>query len=141
MISDAFSKDYGTSREITIFFIHRYKLPQSNKVTYSHIVCDILTQKKEIHRVKLTVGGDKLISDGPVSTPTSDLTNSKIHRNTIISTPGAKYPVVDVNKFYLNNPMSKNYYYKIALSLIPQDVIYKYNLMDKKMNGFIYVMA
>ena len=35
--------------------------------------------------------------------------------------------------------MSKNEYYKIAPRLIPQEIIYKYNLMDKKIKGFIYV--
>ena len=33
--------------------------------------------------------------------------------------------------------MSKNYYYKIALIIIRQDIIDKYNLMDKQINGFI----
>ena len=35
--------------------------------------------------------------------------------------------------------MSKHDYYKIVLSLISHDVIDKYNLMDNKINGFIYV--
>ena len=47
--------------------------------------------------------------------------------------------MVDVNNFYLNNAMLKHGYYRIDLSLIPKDIIEKYNLMDKKINGFIYV--
>ena len=35
--------------------------------------------------------------------------------------------------------MYKHEYYKIALILIPQDTISNYNLMDKKINGFLYV--
>ena len=35
--------------------------------------------------------------------------------------------------------MSKRDYYKIAIRLIPQDIIDKYNLMDKKIGGFICV--
>ena len=73
-----------------------------------------------MHRVRLTVGGDKLTFDGPVSTPTSDLTTSKMHWNSVILTPGSKYLVVDVKNFYLNNAMAKYEYYKIYLSLIPQ---------------------
>ena len=76
------------------------------------------------------MGGDKLIFDILVSTPTSNLTTSKLHCNSAISTPGAKYLVVGINNFYLNNSMSKHEYYKIALSLIPQDIINKYNLVD-----------
>ena len=85
------------------------------------------------------MGGEKLTFDGPVSTPTSDLMTSKIHWKSFISTPGAKYLVVNVRNFYLNNLVSKHEYYNIAISLIPKDVINKYNLKDKQTNGFIYV--
>ena len=37
--------------------------------------------------------------------------------------------------------MSNNEYYKIELSLIPKDIINKYNLMHKQINGFLYVRA
>ena len=35
--------------------------------------------------------------------------------------------------------MAKNEYYKISISLILQEVIDEYNLLDKKTSGFIYV--
>ena len=35
--------------------------------------------------------------------------------------------------------MEKHEYYNIKLSLIPQDVIDIYNLMDQKINKFIYI--
>ena len=100
-----------------------------------------MPQKKETHRVRLKVGGDKLNFDGTVSTQTSDLTTSKLHWNSVISTLGAKYLVFDIKKFYLYNPMSKQEYYMIAISLIPQDIIDNYNLVDQKTNGFLYVRA
>ena len=37
--------------------------------------------------------------------------------------------------------MSKHEYYKISISLIPQESIDKYNLMDNQINVFIYVMV
>ena len=124
---------------ITCFFIHRKKVPQGAKVTYSRIVCDIRSHKKITYIVKLTVVGYKLTFDGPVSNPTSDLTTSKLHWNTVLLTPGAKYLVVDIKNFYLKNPMSKHEYYNISLIMIHQDIIDKYNLMDKQINGFLYV--
>ena len=84
-------------------------------------------------------GRKKITFDVPLSTPIYDLTTSKLHWNIAISNPGNKYLVVGVNNFYLSNPMSEHEYYKITLSLILQDVINKYNLMDKQINGFIYV--
>ena len=97
----------------TCFFIHRNKVPQDSRITYCHIVCDIFPQKKETHRVRLTLGGEKIIFDGPLYTPSSDLTNSKLHWNIVIYTPGSKYLVVDVKNFYLNNLMLKQEYFKI----------------------------
>ena len=82
---------------------------------------------------------DKIKFDGPVSTLTSDLTTYKLHWNIVILTPCAKCLVVDVKKYCLNNLMAKHEYYKIVLSLIPQDVIVKYNLVDNQTNIFIYV--
>ena len=64
-----------------------------------------------------------------------------MHWNIVILTPGSKYLVVDVKKCYLNNLMAKHEYYKIFISLIPQEVIDEYNLMDKQINGFLYVRA
>ena len=121
-----------------MFFIHKHEVPQCVKVTYSNIVCNIHPQKKDKHIVRLTVGIYKLIFDKPVSAPTSNLTASKIHWNSFILTLGAKYLVIDANNFDLNNLASKHEYYKIALSLIPQEVIDKYNLMDNKINGIFY---
>ena len=89
--------------------------------------------------MRLTLGGDKLTFDGPVSTPTSYLSTSKLHWNSVISTLGSKYLVVDIKNFYLNNEMVKNKYYKIAISLISKEVIDEYNTMAKQINGFIYV--
>ena len=37
--------------------------------------------------------------------------------------------------------MVKHEYYNIPISLIPQEVIYEYNLMDKQINGFLFVGA
>ena len=122
-----------------MFFINRHKVPQDAKVTYCRIVCNIRSHKKETHRVPLKLGGDKLTFDGLVSSPTYDLTTSKLHRNSVISTTGTKYLVVDVKNFYLNNAMEKHVYYRISLSPLPQDVIDKYNLMDKQINIFLYV--
>ena len=74
----------------TCLFIHKHDVPQGSNVTYSHIVCNIRTQKTKTHRVRLTVGGDKLSYEGPVSTTTEDLTTAKIHWNSVLSRPDGK---------------------------------------------------
>ena len=123
------------------FFIHRQEVLKDFRITYFCIVCGIRPHKKKALIVRLTVGGDKLIYDGPVSTLTSDLPTSKLHRNSVISTPASKYFVVYVKYFYLKDIMVKHEYYSISISLITQEVIDEYNLMDKKTNGLLYVRA
>ena len=75
----------------------------------------------------------------PVSIPTSDIKTSKLHWTSVISTPDSTYLVVDVKNFYLNNIMVKHEYYNISISLIPQEVIDEYNLMENQSNVFLYV--
>ena len=123
----------------TFFFVHRHDIHQDSNVTYIHIVCDIRTQKIETHRVELTVGGDKLTYDGPLSTPKEYLTTAKLHWNIVLSTPYRKYLIVDVKNFYLNNPMKKSKYYKIAIKIIPQEIIDKFDMQNKQSDGYIYV--
>ena len=121
--------------------MHRNELPQGANVTYSHIVYGICPQNKETQRVQLAVGGYKLDFDGTVSKPTSYVNTYKLHWNCVISTQETKYLGVDVNNFYLNNLMTNNEYYMIALRLIPQDIIDNYNLMDKQIIVFLYVIT
>ena len=42
---------------------------------------------------------------GEVSTPTSELTNMKLHINSAISDVKSRYMCTDVKYFYLNNQM------------------------------------
>ena len=71
--------------------------------------------------------------------PTSYLKTAKIHWNSILSTPDGKYPIVYVNNFYLNNPTKKAEYLKIALKKNPQEIIDKYDLLNKRCNRYLYV--
>jgi hypothetical protein len=50
----------------------------------------------------------------------------------LISTPGARYMCADVKKIYLNTLLDRTEYMQLALTIIPQEIIDKYKLMDKK---------
>ena len=103
-----------------MFFIHSREVPQYIKVNYLCIVCDIQPQKKGIYWVHITVGTEKSIDNGPVSTPTADLMTAKVHWNSVLSTPNAKYLIVEVKNFYLNNPINNKEFHKKAINLTPQ---------------------
>jgi hypothetical protein len=88
----------------TIRFIRRSDIPKGRKVTYGSFVVDIKDHKEEKERTRLTVGGDQIEYPGDKSTRTADLTTAKILINSVISTLGATFLVIDINNFYLNTP-------------------------------------
>ena len=77
--------------------------------------------------------------DGPVSTPTADLTTANLHWNSVLSTPYGKDLISDVKNFYLKNPTKKAEYIKIALKIIPQEIIENDELLNNQCGGYLYV--
>jgi hypothetical protein len=83
----------------TISFIRRSDVPKGQKVTYGSFVVDIKDHKDEKEHTRLTVGGDQIEYPGGKSTQTAGLTTAKIFINSVISTPNAKFLVIDINIF------------------------------------------
>ena len=72
--------------------------------------------------------------------PPQQTYESKIMLNSVISTPGAKFMIKDVKKFYLNTPMTRYEYLWLCMSNILDDVKQHYQLQQKATNnGYIYV--
>jgi hypothetical protein len=92
---------YNTNK---IIFIRRSNITKGCKVTYGSFVVDLKDHKEEKERTRLTVGGDKIEYPGDKSTRTAGLNTAKIITNSVISTLGAKFLVIDINNFYLNTP-------------------------------------
>jgi hypothetical protein len=108
-------------------------------VTYGRLVSSIRPTKSETHHVRVTIGGDKLDYPGVTSTQCASLTTTKCHLNSTISTPNAKYIVLDIKDFYYGTPMERYKYMKLPLKLIPQEVIDQYNLLDLVSVGYVYI--
>jgi hypothetical protein len=108
-------------------------------VTYGRFVVDVRPNKEEIHRVRLTVGGNLISYDGDVSTRSADLTTSKCLWNRVISTPGTKYMCLDVKNFYLGTPMEHFEYLRIPIKPIPLEIITQYALLPLVSDGHIYM--
>jgi hypothetical protein len=120
----------------TIAFIHAAEIPNDRTVTYGRLVCDIQQNKSEQHRVRLTVGGDRIDYPGETATKNADPTTSKCLWNSTISTTVARYMCADVKKIYLNTPLDSM---RLPLSLIPQEIIDQYQLEKKAKNGQVYI--
>jgi hypothetical protein len=122
-----------------IEFITAAQVPRARQITYGRLVCDIRPQKKEMHRVRLTVGEDIIDYPGETSTKNANLTTSKCLWNSTISTKGDQYMCADVKCFYLNTSLDRPKYMKLALSLIPQEIIDTHGLAEKANNGQVYI--
>jgi hypothetical protein len=85
------------------------------------------------------VGGDQIEYPGEKSTRTAGLTTAKILINSVISTLGAKFLVIDIKKIYLNTPLGRFEYMFINLSSLPQETIDKYNLMELAQDVKVYI--
>jgi hypothetical protein len=138
MISTAneINRLYNTN---TIRFIHRYNIPKGRKVTYDSFVVDIKDHKEEKERTRLTVGGDQIGYPGDKSTGSAGLTTAKILINSVISTLGAKFLVIDIKNFLFKHPLGRFKYMVINLPLLPQETIKKYDLIKLSQDRKVYI--
>ena len=89
----------------TMRFIAFSEMPQNKTAAYLRVVAAEKPHKVEKRRIRCTVGGDKIYYDGPVGTPTADLTTVKCLLSSVVSTPGAKFMTIDISDFYLDTPL------------------------------------
>ena len=125
----------------TIFFIRRDQVPQGRKVTYARTVCTYRPEKTEKNRTRITAGGN-LLTDypGEISTDTAGLELIKIHWNSVISTPGARYMTMDISNMYLNTPLDRYEYMRMNIKDLPQEIIDEHNLKDlADKDGWVYM--
>ena len=79
----------GTDIKVTgtMWFKPHTALPPGRTATYLRIVVKHRPQKAEPERVRWTVGGNLVDYPGNVSTPTVDMTTTKLVMNNTVSTP------------------------------------------------------
>ena len=97
-IQDLPSKD-------TIEFIPKHTVPVGQTPTYGWIVVDYCLQKTEPHCACLTVSSHHINYPWVISTPTADLTTTKLLFNSTIFTPQTLFLSLDIKNFYLNMPL------------------------------------
>ena len=83
------------------------------------------------NRTRLVAGGDRVHYPGDAGTPTTDLLTVKLLINSIISTAGAKFMMMNIKDFYLNNPMVRYKYMRLRITNMPEDIIEHYNLATR----------
>jgi hypothetical protein len=61
---------------------------------------------------------------------TADITTFKIMINSTLSTEDAEMMMMDIKKYYLGTPLPIYEYMRLPLSIIPDEIITKYNLQE-----------
>jgi len=108
-------------------------------VTYGWKQCTLRPTKEEVHRVRLTVGGDRLDYPGDASSQCASIITTKILLNSVISTPSAHFGTADITAFYYGTPMERYEYMRIKYDEIPQNIVDAYNLKPLVHDGHIYM--
>ena len=91
-------------------------------------MANILPQKEDPHRIRFTVGGDRIDYPGPTATETAEIQTANLLFNSTISTKGGQFMCIKLNDIYLGTPMNRYKYMWIKMSDIPQDIIDQYGL-------------
>jgi hypothetical protein len=123
----------------TMFFIPVHAIPKNKKATYLKIVAAYRPEKSNPHRVRFTVGGDRIDYPGDVSTKTADLPTVKTLLNSVVSTPNARFMTADLKDFYLGTPLAQYEYMRIPVSVIPDSIINEYKLLPLVHRDHVYV--
>ena len=102
---------------------------------YARLVAELHPQKREVHQVRVTVGGDKLEYTGITVTHTVSLTTTRFLINSTLSTYRATFISVDIKDYYYGTILSDFKYMKMALKDIPDKIIAQYNLRVLQSSG------
>ena len=102
------------------------------------MVCEGRPNKDDPNRTRISVAGNCVSYPGDVATPTGSLEILKLIINSTLFCPCARFVCFDIKNFYWDTPMDRSEYARIKLSVIPQEIIDEYNLLDYKHNWLIY---
>jgi hypothetical protein len=138
-LAQGFGTVIGTD---TIEFIPKHDVPPHKKVTYGNFICDLRPLKAEKHRVRLTVGGDKLPYEEDAGAPAASLFKTKLLINSTISDShkGARFMCADLKDHFLATPMKDPEYMRIHYKYFSPAMRQQYNLESiVHTDGYVYI--
>ncbi len=67
------------------------------------------------------------------------MVSSKILWNSVISTPDAHFAGANIKNMYLETLLDRFEYMKMPIALLPADIIEHYKLLEKAIDGYMYM--
>jgi hypothetical protein len=120
------------------------KFPPDKKVIYGNFICDFRPLRTEKHRVRLTVGGDKLPYEDDAGSPAASLLETKLIINSAISDAhkGARFMCADLKDHFLDTLMKEPEYMRIKYKYFSAALRKQYDL-DAIVNedGYVYIKS
>ena len=116
---------------------HAYR--EKKFFTFANPVVDYRPQKDDPNRIRITAMGNLITYDGELSVRTADINTAKMHWNSVVSTPDAKYMCLDIKNFYLTAALEYYEYMKMPLALFPQWIVEQYDLNTHAKDGWVHL--
>jgi hypothetical protein len=117
----------------------RHALAANFFLTYANPIVDYRPQKEDSHRIRIKAGGNSINYKGNALVCTADLYTEKLHWNSVVSTPDARYMCLDIKNFYLTTALEYFKYMKIPIALFPSWMIEQYNLNKLGLDALVYI--
>jgi hypothetical protein len=114
-------------------------IPKNQPPTYAKVVIAYPPPKGNPYQVKITAGGTLINYPGELTTRTSDKTTTKLHWNSVLSTPKVRYMCLDIGNFYLTATLDRYEYMKMPISLFLPWIVTQYNFLNKVVSGYVYL--
>jgi hypothetical protein len=114
------------------------QIPKDCVITYARVVVNHRSQKEDPNCIRITAWNNLINYPGKLTTKMADITTAKLHWNSMLSTPNAKFMCLDIKK-YLSAPFDRCKYMQIAFTRFPPWIVEQYDLTNKVDNGHIFV--
>jgi hypothetical protein len=148
----ALGKDFGSMSQgddktgmkgpDTMFVMNSKDVPNTPKnqpPTYAKVVVAYHPQMEDPHQIRITAGGNLMNYPGELTTCTANMTTAKLHWNSILNTPKARYMCLNIGNFYLTAMLDCYKYMKMPLRFSPPWIITQYDLLNKVVGGYVYL--
>ncbi len=107
-------------------------------LTFANSVIAYPPQKGDPNCILMTAMGNLITYDRESSVRTTDINMAKLHWNSVVSTPNAKYMCLHIKNFYLTAALEYFKYIKMPLNLFPVWIIGQYDLTKHAKDRWVH---